>query len=142
MPIQYHFNPDLNIILFIGEELMTGSEFFKAVELASHDEYRKWGMITIVDALSAELDFELEDMHHAIEFTNNLSQKGLEPEQVAVLTNSKGIQLISNAIKIFPSKVPIKFDVYNTLDDLIYSLGSSERKQEFIQFHNDSKFRK
>ena len=142
MPIRYYISPELNIILFIGEGLMTGSEFFKAAESTKYDEHRKWGMTTIVDALSAETDFELEDMHLAIDFTNNLSTKNLEPEQVAVLTNSKGIQLISNAMKILPSKVPIKFDVFNTVDELISSLGFSERKQEFIQFYNESKLRK
>ena len=140
MPLRYYISPELNIILFIGEGLLTGSEFFKVADLVEHDERRKWGMITIVDALSAETDFELEDMHHAIDFTNNLSQKGIEPEQVVVLTHSKGIQLISNAIKILSSKVPIKFDVYNTLDELISSLGFLEHKQEFIQFYNESKF--
>ena len=41
MPIRYRINPELNIILFIGEGLMTGSEYFKAQELAELDEHRK-----------------------------------------------------------------------------------------------------
>ena len=142
MPLRYYISPELNIILFIGEGLLTGSEFFKAADLVEHDERRKWGMVTIVDALSAEVDFELEDMHHVIDFTNNLSQKGLEPEQVVVLTYSKGIQLISNTIKMLSSKTPVKFDVFNTLDELISSLGFSEHKQEIIQFYNESKLEK
>lgn len=140
MPIRYNINPELNIVLFFGEGLMTGSEFFKAAGLAGHDERRKWGMITIVDVLSAETDFEVEDMHHVIDFTNNLSEKGVEPEQVAVLTHSMGIQLIANTMKLFPSKVPIKFDVFSTLDELITSLGFLEKKREFMQFYNKSKF--
>ena len=142
MPIRYCISPELNIILYIGEELMTGSEYFNAAGLAYLDERRKWGMITIVDILSVETDFDLEDMHHAIDFSKNLPQKGLEPEQVVLLTNSKGISLISNAIKMMSNTIAIKLDVVNTLDDLTSLLGFSERKQEFIQFYNECKFRK
>ncbi len=142
MPIRFTISPELNIILYIGEGLMTGSEFFKAANLAEHDERRKWGMITIVDVLSAGLDFELEDMQLVINYTNNLPKKGLEPEQYVVLTHSKGIRLIGDTIKMLSSEVPIKFDVFSTLDDLISSLVFSEHKQEFIQFYNESKLGK
>ncbi len=142
MPIRYRINPELNIILFIGEGLMTGSEYFKAQELAELDEHRKWGMTTIVDILSVEADFDLEDMHHAINFAKNLPQKGLEPEQVILLTHSKGIYLMSNALKMMSDKVSIKVDVVSTLDDLISLLAFSERRQEFIRFYNEFKFGK
>lgn len=139
MPIRYNISPELNIILYIGEGLITGTEFFKAAELAKYDERRKWGMITIIDIFSAEADFDLEDMHFVINFTNNLSQKGLEPEQVIVLSHSKGIRLIGDTIKLMSNKAPVKVDVFSTLDDLVSSLFISESKQEFIQFYNDSK---
>ena len=142
MPIRYCISPELNIILYVAEKIMTGSEYFNAAELACLDERRKWGMTTIVDILSVETDFDLEDMHHAINFSKNLPQKGLEPEQVVLLTNSKGISLISNAIKMMSDKIEIKLDVVSTLDDLISFLGFSERKQEFVQFYNECKFGK
>ena len=142
MPIRYCISPELNIILYVGEEILTGSEYFKAAELASLDEHRKWGMTTIVDILSVEADFDLEDMHRAIDFAKNLPQKGLEPEQVVLLTHSKGIYLISNALKMMSDKNPIKVDVVSTLDDLISLLGFSERRQEFIRFYNEFKFGK
>jgi len=142
MPIRYQISPELNIILYIGEGLLTGSEYFKAAELAYLDEYRKWGMTTIVDILSVEADFDLEDMHHVINFSKNLSQKNLEPEQVVLLTHSKGIYLISNALKMMSGNISIKVEVVSTLDDLISLMGFSERRQEFIQFYNEFKFGK
>lgn len=124
----------------IGEGLVTGDEYFNAAEKASKDALRTWGMVTIIDILSAEADFELQDMRRAIEFNNQLSQKGLAPEPVAALTNSKGIFLIGETLKMLPSKIPIKFDTFNTLDDLITSLGLSEHRQEIIAFYNRCKF--
>ncbi len=141
MPVRYFINPELNIILFIGEGLLTGSEYFKAAETASHEKLRKWGMVTIVDVLTIETDFEVQDMKYAIEFANKLPQQGLEPEPIVVLTNSKGIQIIADTIKLLPSKVAIKFDVFNTIDDAISFLGFSEKKQEFISFYNLCKSR-
>ncbi|MBP6178167.1 MAG: hypothetical protein KA473_06360 [Anaerolineales bacterium] len=139
MPIRCYINPEFNLILFIGDGLVTGSDYFKAAEIASQDKLRKWGMVTIVDLLSAETDFELQDMRFAIEFTNNLSRKKLEPEQVIALTSSKAIHLISDSLKLLPSKVPVKLDLLNSVDELISFLGISERKQEFMAFYDQCK---
>ncbi len=140
MSIRYYINPELNIILFVGKGIVTGSEYFKAAGIATEDKLRKWGMVTIIDVFSVETDFDLQDMKHAIEFNNELPKKGLEPEQVILLTESKGMHFIDEAIKALSSKIPIKFDVVSTLDELISLLNISERKQEFISFYNKCKF--
>lgn len=139
MPIRYYINPELNLILFIGEGLVTGSDYFKTAEIAFQDKLRKWGMVTIVDLLSCETDFELQDMRFAIEFTNNLSRKMLEPEQVIALTSSKAIRLITDSLKLMPSKVPIKLDLFSTIEELIVFLNISDRKQEFMIFYDQCK---
>lgn len=139
MTIRYYINPDLNIILYVGEKIVTGSEYFQAAKTASQDKLRKWGMVTIIDVLSAEVDFELKDMRFAIDFNDKLSEKGLEPEEVAVLTHSKGIRLIADTLKLLPSNSAIKLEVFNTVEDLISSLGFSEQKQEFLEFYNKHK---
>ena len=139
MTIRYYINPDLNIILYVGEKIVTGSEYFQAAKTASQDKLRKWGMVTIIDVLSAEVDFELKDMRFAIDINDNLSEKGLEPEEVAVLSHSKGIRLIADTLKLLPSNSAIKLEVFNTVEDLISSLGFSEQKQEFLEFYNKHK---
>ena len=123
----------------IGEGIVTGSEYFQAAKTASQDKLRKWGMVTIIDVLSAEVDFELKDMRFAIDINDNLSEKGLEPEEVAVLSHSKGIRLIADTLKLLPSNSAIKLEVFNTVEDLISSLGFSEQKQEFLEFYNKHK---
>ncbi len=140
MPFRYYINPELNIVLFVGKETVTGSEYFKAAEAASQDKLRKWGMVTIIDIFSVETDFELQDIKYAIEFNDKLPEKGLEPEQVVALSKSKGMYLISETFKLLPSNIPIKFEVVSTLDDLISLLNISERREEFISFYNQCKF--
>ena len=139
MTIRYYINPDLNIILYIGEKIVTGSEYFQAAKTASQDKLRKWGMVTIIDVLSAEVDFELKDMRFAIDINDNLSEKGLESEEVAVLSHSKGIRLIADTLKLLSSNSAIKLEVFNTVEDLISSLGFSEQEQEFLEFYNKHK---
>lgn len=139
MSIRHYINPEFNLILFIGEGLVTGSDYFKTAEIAFQDKLRKWGMVTIVDLLSCETDFELQDMRFAIEFTNSLSRKMLEPEQVIALTSSKAIRLITDSLKLMPSKVPIKLDLFNAIDEMIVFLNISDRKQEFMIFYDQCK---
>jgi len=139
MPIKYFINTEFNIILFIGNQILTGVEYFKAANQAYHDEKRKWGMTTIIDVLSAEADFEVNDMHIAIKFANELAKKGVKPEPVIILTYSKGIRLATEAIKLLPSKVPIVVDVVSNIDDLISALGFSERREEFLTFYGNCK---
>jgi hypothetical protein len=140
MPFRYYINTELNIILFVGEGIVTGSEYFKAANIAFQDKCRTWGMATIIDILFLETDFELQDMKHALAFNNTLPEKGLQPEQVIALTESKGMYLISETFKLLPSSIPIKFEVVTTLDELISLLKLSEHRQEFISFYNKCKF--
>ena len=140
MPIRYYISPELNIILFIGKGLITGSEYFKAAETASQDKLRKWGMVTVIDVLSAEIDFDLQDIKRAIAFNNALPENGLEPEQVIALTESKSMHFVGEAMKALSNMIPIKFEVVDTLDELISLLQISEHKQEFFSFYNKCKF--
>jgi hypothetical protein len=139
MSIRYYINPELNIILFVGKEIVTGSEYFRAANMAAQDKLRKWGMVTIIDILSMETDFELQDLKHAIAINNTLPEKGLEPEQVIALTESKGMHFVGEAMKALSNKIPIKFEVASTLDEVISLLNIPERKQEFISFYNKCK---
>ena len=142
MPVRYHISPELNIVLYICEGLTTGSEYFDAAETASHDALRQWGMVTIVDLFAAEVDFHLQDLRRVVEFTDSLAQRGLEPEPVIALTHSKGILLAGEALKLFPSKLPVKFDVLDTVDDLIDAYGYAGHRQEFLSFYNECKQKK
>lgn len=137
MPIRYYINSELGVILYVGIGTVTGTQYFEAAEKAFNDRCRKWGMVTVIDVLNADTDFELHDVRRAIELINRLPHGGLEPEQVVALTRSKGIRLISDTMKLMPSKVPIKFDVLAHISELIAFLGLSDREREFMSFYNE-----
>ena len=137
--VRYFINPKLNMLLYIFEGIATASEFFEAAGLAELDERRKWGMTTVLGLLEKELEFELPDLFYAVSYVNEQAKTGLEPEPLNIISNSKGIQLTVDAIKLFPGKVPLKIDVFYTIEEAIMALGLSEQRQEVIQFWKESK---
>ena len=139
MSICYNISPELNMLIYICKGLITPAEFFNMTNTASLDTRRKHGMMTVIDILSAEVDFELKDMHYVIDLTNDMAAKGLEPESIVVLTQSKGMHLVGEAMESLPSKAKLKLNMLYSLDDVITSFGLSEFRQEVIQFWEESK---
>ncbi len=62
-------------------------------QLYFKDKRYKYGMALLIDLLSATLDFELQDLRRALTETNHVKEKGLEPEQIIILSQSTGIHL-------------------------------------------------
>ena len=139
MPFRYYINPAFNVILLVGQDIVTGAEYFDTANAASQDKLRTWGMVTVIDILAVETDFDLQDIKRAIAFNDTLPKAGLEPERVIAFTVSRGMHFIGETFKLLPSKIPLKFEVVSTLEELISLLGISERKQEFISFYYECK---
>jgi len=139
MSICYNINPELNMLIYICEGLITPTEFFKMADTAFLDTRRKLGMLMVIDILSAEVDFELKDMHYVIDVTNDMAAQGLESDSIAILTQSKGMHFVGEAMKFLPSKAKLKINMFDTLDDAITSFGLLEFRQEVIQFWEESK---
>ena len=91
MPVRYHISSELNIILYVCEGLVSGSDLFNTAGITFKDKRYKYGMLLLIDLLSATLDFELQDLRRAITETNATKEKGLEPEQIIILSRSTGI---------------------------------------------------
>ena len=86
MPVSYNISSELNIIIYVCEGLITGSNLFKTAGMTFKDKRYKYGMVLLIDLLSATLDFDVEDLHRAITETNAAKEKGLEPEQIIILS--------------------------------------------------------
>ena len=139
MSIRYNISPELNLLIYICKGLITPAEFFELANTSFHDTRRKNGMMIVIDILSAGVDFELKDIQHIIDLTNDMAEQGLEPESTAILTQSKGMHILGEAMKLFPTKAKLKISMFYTLDDVITSFGLSEFRQEVIQFWEESK---
>ncbi len=140
MPIRYCIHPELNMILYIGEGVVTAAEYFKTATIASQDPRRKWGMINIVDMLGAEEDFDLQDVRRAIEIGKSFFDRGLKLEPMAVLSYSTGVRLVADAVKLMSVDVKLEFEVYSSIEEMIEAMGYSSCKQELISFYEHCRY--
>jgi acetyl esterase/lipase len=96
-------------------------------------------MVLLIDLLSATLDFELEDMRRVITETNATKEKGLEPEQIIILSQSTGIHLTCNALNMLSNKDALKLSAFHTIEQALISLDLKMHQQEIIRFYHESK---
>ena len=55
MSVSYNISPELNIILYVCEGLVSGSDLFNTAEIIFKDKRYKYGMVILIDLLSAFL---------------------------------------------------------------------------------------
>ena len=139
MPVRYNISSELNIILYVCEGLVTGSDLFNTAGIIFKDKRYKYGMLLLIDLLSATLDFELQDLRRAITETNATKEKGLEPEQIVILSLSTGIHLACKTLNLLSSKGAMKLSAFHTLEQALNSLDLTIHQQEIIQFWHASK---
>jgi hypothetical protein len=139
MPVRYNISLELNIILYVCEGLVTGSDLFKTAGVIFQDKRYKYGMLLLIDLLSATLDFELHDLRRVITETNAIKEQGLEPEQIVILSRSPGIELACKTLNLLSSKDAMKLSAFHTLEQALISLDLTTHQQEIIQFWQESK---
>lgn len=139
MPVRYTISPELSIIIYVCEGLVTGADLFKTAATIFKDNRYRYGMVLLIDLLSATLDFELYDLHRVITETNAVKEKGLEPEQIIILSRSTSIELACKTLNLLSSKDAMKLSAFDSLDQALTSLGMTAHQQEIIQFWNESK---
>ncbi len=139
MSVNYNISSELNLIIYPCKGLITGSELLKTARLAYLDKRRRYGMVSIIDLLSAKVDFDLQDLKQFISWENELKTNGFEPEKIVILTQNKGIRLTNEALNLMSSKVILNLNVFDSLENAIASLGLSESLQEILQFWKESK---
>jgi hypothetical protein len=138
MPVSYNISSELNIIIYVCKGLVTGSDLFQTAGLIFKDKRYKYGMVLLIDLLSATLDFELQDMRRAITETDATKEKGLEPEQIIILSRSAGIDLACKTLNLLSSKDAMKLNAFHTLEQALISLDLTTQQQEIIQFWHES----
>ena len=139
MPVSYNISSKLNIIIYVCEGFVSGSDLFKTAAIIFKDKRYKYGMVLLIDLLSASLDFELKDMRRVIAETNATKEKGLEPEQITILSQSPGIHLTCKTLNMLSIKGVMKLSAFYTLEQAIISLDLTMHQQEIIQFCDESK---
>jgi hypothetical protein len=96
-------------------------------------------MVLLIDLLSGTLDFELQDMRRVITETNATKEKGLEPEQIIILSQNRGVYLTCETLNLMSSNGAMKLSAFHTLEQALISLDLTMHQQEIIQFCQKSK---
>jgi hypothetical protein len=96
-------------------------------------------MDIVIDLLASDLDFELADMYEAIRYLNELPDDGPELERQLLVTPSKSLHLLVDAIHLLSTKNNLKLKAVSTLQDAMFSLRLSEQQQEALRFFEESK---
>jgi hypothetical protein len=139
MPIHYTISSELNMIIYSCHGFITGAELLKTTQSSHHDQRRTHGMLSVVDLLSATIDFELQDLYQFISWKNDLKTKGFEHGNIIVLTENKGLRLTCEALNFMSVKVTLNLKPFYSLDSAIDSLGLSQSRPQIVQFWQESK---
>lgn len=134
MPIHYNISPELNLILYLCEDLITETEFFKVVEQATNDPRWHSGMYTIIDTLNAEVDFQPAELQHTLQWLNQKT-----PQPVAILTQNKAATLLIETVNLLLVTPHIKLATVEHLEQALPHLGLVHAAQAVQDFWQASK---
>lgn len=138
MPVRYNISPELHIVIYVCRGLITAAEVFATANTVFVDKRRRPGLITIIDLLYAVENLYLEDLYETTRRIEKKADEGFVPGPIVLLSRSKGIQVLADAIQLLPSRIPFRMGVFHTMEDAITSLGLSELREEIIEFWHDS----
>ncbi len=138
MPVRYTINSELGIAFIVCEGIFTDVDFFKVMRIMYADKSYRPEMHRIVDLFSASEDFStLDEIRSNIKHRDKIMNDNVKFGRTIVLTHSKSITLFINVLEM-DSK--IKYSAVTSLDEAISLLGFQDRKQEIIDFCNQSKY--
>jgi hypothetical protein len=99
MPARYIINQDLNMALYICEGRLRGSELLDTALEVISDPRRKMGMVSIIDMIGVQEEFDIEDLRQVVKIVHDMSHGWTtQPTRIAVLTYSKGVSLLAEAV--------------------------------------------
>jgi hypothetical protein len=136
MPILYDIAPQLNLVIYVCADSLTGLKFFETADRAAADSRYSPKMKIIIDILHAEINTSVSDMHLAIEKNKQLKQNGHELGQAAVLTDSPGLNFLADSLRLMSSEAPKDFALFNNRKDIISWMGFLEHEKEINKFWN------
>ncbi len=134
MSVKYFINPKLKLVLYVCVGALTGQDFLSAVTEAARElGQSKERIDSIIDALDAYDELDLEDMKQATHVINNEIKDWDYPTKVAVYTMSKGVILLAEAITII-SIGNLNLHGFSNIRELINWLELSGMEEELISF--------
>jgi hypothetical protein len=137
MTLCYKIDPEVNLILYIGEGNLKPSDFYAAEKAAFAYHRREPGMITLVDALDVSTSFDMDDVHTYLEHVTNIKKNGTEPGPYIMITRDTGIHLMAQAVNLMTNILEFKIRVFHSLRDAIADLGLSDEEAGISKLWNE-----
>lgn len=132
MPIYYHIEPELHLLMYLGMGLCTGQELLQAERSAFHNEFCNWLKI-IIDIQLAEIDFDLNDIRELIGRNRHLYKEGFKLEQTAIVTRSSRFGNFGEVFRILANELPINLGMFHNIPDAIEWLAIFDANEQILQ---------
>lgn len=129
MTTRYTILPELNLILYVCEGVITREEFYSVQEEVIHHKDDVPHMISILDLTRASLDFNLDDMKYAIEWSRTKIEQGHKFGPMAIITLDKGIKLVVDTLNLMSTKVDMDIKAFGSIEQAIAYLGLDHQQQ-------------
>ncbi len=139
MPIYYHIEPELHLLMYLGMGLCTGQELLQAERSAFHNELRKPGLKIIIDIQLAEIDFDLNDIRELIGRNRHLYKEGFKLEQTAIVTRSSRFGNFGEVFRILANELPINLGMFHNIPDAIEWLAIFDANEQILQIQKSLK---
>lgn len=127
MSVTYHISPELNLVIFVCKEAVTGNDLLFAVNASFDDPLRVPGMLNILDMFDAQDELEMKDLWAVLELEKRVRQRK-DAVKVAVLSWSKGIKILAKSMKLMSNET-IEAEMFDTVHDACAWLGIIEEEQ-------------
>lgn len=137
MPLHYEICEELNLVLYIGEGLISSSDFYSAESRLLAEKRLKPGRITLVDMLNVSITFSWDDINAFLDYLKSMAQYEAGP--YILLTLDQGLHLLAKATNLITSKAELQIYVYHNIEDAISAFGWTAHKHEILQFWHESK---
>ena len=107
-------------------------------DLIFMDKRPMLGSISIINLFLATEKSLFAGLGEAIKRIDNTADHGFVPGPIVLPSRSKGIHLLTDTIKLLPSRVPFRMGALDTIGDAVTSLGLLELRQEIMHFWNET----
>jgi hypothetical protein len=122
MAVVYDIFPDLNLVIYVCIDDVTPAAFFRIGDQVALDVRFRAHMNIIIDFQDAELETVTSDLKLAIKKYQHADQSGQPVGRTAILTKSKAMIHLGEALKIISLESITNFGIFHRGEDVVHWL--------------------
>lgn len=134
MAVFYDIAPELNLLIYVVTDKLTGVGFFEAAAQVDQDERYTSDMKIIIDISDAEIETSVSDLHLAVKKNKELKSKEKKLGQTAVYTHSSSLIFLAEALRVLSPDAPTNFNIFNNEKEAVQWLGFEKTELQVLQW--------